>query len=208
MQLSETINKKWEPVLDHPDLPKITDPHRRAVTAMCLENVEKQYTQDQHSGLLTEGVATTTMALAVPAPATGGAAGNATHVSLDFADPVLISMVRRAMPQLVAYDVCGVQPMSGPTGLIFALKSRKDSMTGAELPGVTELDQESGADGDASGDVVATPGLLITAANGSGQTGTEFTTHSGLTTAAGEGDVTGEMSFSIEKLSVAAGNVL
>ena len=205
MQLSEEINKKWAPVLDHPDLPPIKDAHRRAVTAMCLENVEKQYTQDQHSGLLTEGAATTTMALAVPAPSTGGAAGNATHVSLDFADPVLISMVRRAMPQLVAYDVCGVQPMSGPTGLIFALKSRKDSMTGAELPGVTELDQESGADGDASGDVVATPGLLITGTNGSGQTGTEFTTHSGLTTAAGEGDVTGEMSFSIEKISVAAG---
>ena len=145
------------------------------------------------------------MALAVPAPSAGGAAGNATHVSADFADPVLISMVRRAMPQLVAYDVCGVQPMSGPTGLIFALKSRKDSMTGAELPGVSEIDQESGADSDASGDVVATPGLLITGTDGSGQTGTEFTTHSGLTTAAGEGNVTGEMSFSIEKISVAAG---
>jgi hypothetical protein len=95
--------------------------------------------------------------------------------------------------------------MSGPTGLIFALKSRVNSMTGDELPGVTELNQESGADGDASGDVVATPGLLITGNDGTGQTGTEYTAHSGLTTAAGEGDVTGEMSFSIEKISVAAG---
>jgi hypothetical protein len=206
MQLSENINKKWAPVLDHPDLPKITDPHRRAVTAMCLENVEKQYTQDQGgAGLLTEAAVTTNMGMSAPSPVTGGAAGNPTHVSIDFADPVLISMVRRAMPQLVAYDVCGVQPMSGPTGLIFALKSRVNSMTGAELPGVTEPDQESGTDGDASGDVVATPGLLITAADGSGQTGTEFTTHSALTNTAGEGDVTGEMSFSIEKVSVAAG---
>ena len=206
MQLSETINKKWAPVLDHPDLPKIKDPYRRAVTAICLENVEKQYTQDQTgSGMLMEAAATTTMGLTSTNPSLGGVAGGSVQVSADFADPVLISMVRRAMPQLVAYDVCGVQPMSGPTGLIFALKSRKDSMTGAELPGVTELDQESGADGDASGDVVATPGLLITGTNGSGQTGTEFTTHSGLTTAAGEGDVTGEMSFSIEKISVAAG---
>ena len=104
MQLSEEINKKWAPVLDHPDLPPIKDAHRRAVTAMCLENVEKQYAQDQGGGLLTEAVATTTMALAVPAPATGGVAGNATHVSADFADPVLISMVRRAMPQLAFFQ--------------------------------------------------------------------------------------------------------
>ena len=136
MQLNENISKKWAPVLDHPDLPKIADSHRRAVTAMMLENVEKQYSQDnQGSGMLME-TATTNMALAVPAPSTGGVAGNPTHVSLDFADPVLISMVRRAMPQLVAYDVCGVQPMSGPTGLIFALKSRGDGMTGGEIPGV------------------------------------------------------------------------
>ena len=206
MQLSENINKKWAPVLDHPDLPEIKDAHRRAVTAMCLENVEKQYAQDQQgAGLLTEAAATTTMALAVPAPATGGVAGNATHVSADFADPVLISMVRRAMPQLVAYDVCGVQPMSGPTGLIFALKSRVDSMTGDELPGVSEPNQESGADGHATGDLVATPGLLITGTDGTGETGNEFSAHSALTTAAGEGDVAGEMSFSIEKISIAAG---
>ena len=205
MQLSEEINKKWAPVLDHPDLPPIKDAHRRAVTAMCLENVEKQYTQDQHSGLLTEGAATTTMALAVPAPSTGGAAGNATHVSLDFADPVLISMVRRAMPQLVAYDVCGVQPMSGPTGLIFALKSRVNSMTGDEMPGVNvdSTTNESGASN--TGDTVKTPGLLITGTDGSGQTQDEYSASSGLTTATGEGSVTGEMSFSIEKVSIAAG---
>ena len=64
MQLSETINKKWAPVLDHPDLPKISDPYRRAVTALCLENTESQYAQDQQgSGLLTEAAPTTTMGL-------------------------------------------------------------------------------------------------------------------------------------------------
>ena len=124
MQLSETINKKWEPVLDHPDLPKISDPYRRAVTAMCLENVEAQYAQDnQGGGLLAEATPTTVMGLTSTNPSLGGVAGGSVQVSADFADPVLISMVRRAMPQLVAYDVCGVQPMSGPTGLIFALKS-------------------------------------------------------------------------------------
>ena len=206
MQLSETINKKWAPVLDHPDLPEIKDPYRRAVTAICLENVEAQYAQDQTgSGLLTEGAATTTMGLAQTHASLGGLANNPTHVSADFADPVLISMVRRAMPQLVAYDVCGVQPMSGPTGLIFALKSRVDSMTGAEMPGVNvdSVTNESGA--SSTGDTVKTPGLLITAADGSGQTGTEYAASSGLTNAVGEGDVTGEMSFSIEKISIAAG---
>jgi hypothetical protein len=103
MQLSETINKKWAPVLDHPDLPKISDPYRRAVTAMCLENVEKQYAQDQGgAGLLMEATPTTVMGLTDTSASLGGSAGNQTHVSADFADPVLISMVRRAMPQLVA----------------------------------------------------------------------------------------------------------
>ena len=165
MQLSETINKKWAPVLDHPDLPKISDPYRRAVTAMCLENVESQYAQDQQgSGLLMEATPTTTMGLTSTNPSLGGVAGGSVQVSADFADPVLISMVRRAMPQLVAYDVCGVQPMSGPTGLIFALKSRVNSMTGAEMPGVNAdtVASESGTPGHASGDLVKTPGLLIT----------------------------------------------
>ena len=206
MQLSETINKKWAPVLDHPDLPKIKDPYRRAVTAICLENVEKQYTQDQTgSGLLMEAAATTQIGLASTNPSLGGVAGNPVHVSADFADPVLISMVRRAMPQLVAYDVCGVQPMSGPTGLIFALKSRVNSMTGAEMPGVNvdSVTNESGTTG--AGDTVTTPGLLITANDGTGQTGSEYGASSALETDGGEGNIAGEMSFSIEKISIAAG---
>jgi len=208
MQLSETINKKWAPVLDHPDLPKISDPYRRAVTALCLENTETQYAQDNQgsAGLLSE-TATTTMGLTSTNPSLGGVAGGSVQVSADFADPVLISMVRRAMPQLVAYDVCGVQPMSGPTGLIFALKSRVNSMTGAEMPGVNvdTVASESGTPGHASGDNVTTPGLLITSDDGSGQTGNEYSASSALETDGGEGNVAGEMSFSIEKISIAAG---
>jgi len=209
MQLSEQVNKKWAPVLDHPDLPKITDAHRRAVTAICLENVEKQYAADQQSstgGLLMEATPTTVQGMTTAADFSGGA-GNPTHAAVDFADPVLISMVRRAMPQLVAYDVCGVQPMSGPTGLIFALKSRVNNQSGDEHPGVNvdTVASESGTPGHASGDLVKTPGLLITGTDGTAQTGNEYSASSALETAGGEADVAGEMSFTIEKVSIAAG---
>jgi len=209
MQLSEQVNKKWAPVLDHPDLPEIKDAHRRAVTAICLENVEKQYAADQQAstgGLLMEATPTTVQGMTTAADFSGGA-GNPTHASIDFADPVLISMVRRAMPQLVAYDVCGVQPMSGPTGLIFALKSRINDQSGNELPGVNPdgEDSESGTPGHASGDNVTTPGLLITGTDGTAQTGNEYSASSALETAGGEADVAGEMSFTIEKVSIAAG---
>jgi len=209
MQLSEQVNKKWAPVLDHPDLPEIKDAHRRAVTAICLENVEKQYAADQQAstgGLLMEATPTTVQGMTTAADFSGGA-GNPTHARIDFADPVLISMVRRAMPQLVAYDVCGVQPMSGPTGLIFALKSRINDQSGNELPGVNPdgEDSESGTPGHASGDNVTTPGLLITGTDGTAQTGNEYSASSALETAGGEADVAGEMSFTIEKVSIAAG---
>ena len=105
MQLQEQINSKWKPVLDHPDLPEIKDSHRRAVTAICLENVEAQAAADGQSGLLSEATPVTNMATTT-AVGVGGAAGgtDAGQVGVDFADPVLISMVRRAMPQLIAYD--------------------------------------------------------------------------------------------------------
>ena len=175
---------------------------------MCLENVEAQYAQDnQGGGLLAEATPTTVMGLTSTNPSLGGVAGGSVQVSADFADPVLISMVRRAMPQLVAYDVCGVQPMSGPTGLIFALKSRVNSMSGAEMPGVNAdtVASESGTPGHATGDLVKTPGLLITGTDGTAQTGNEYSASSALETDGGEGDIAGEMSFSIEKVSIAAG---
>ena len=109
---TEHLQEKWQPVLQHPDLPEIKDPYKRAVTTVILENQEKAMSED--SAFLTE---------AAPANQTSGVANW---------DPILISLVRRAMPSLIAYDICGVQPMTGPTGLIFAMKARYTSQTGTE----------------------------------------------------------------------------
>ena len=113
MYLSETHEKKWQPVLEHADLPKINDSYRRAVTATILENQERAMKED--AAFLNEAAPT-----------------NSTGASISNWDPILISLVRRAMPNLIAYDIAGVQPMSGPTGLIFAMRSRYQSQTGTE----------------------------------------------------------------------------
>ena len=206
MQLQEQINSKWKPVLDHPDLPEIKDSHRRAVTAICLENVEAQAAADGQSGLLSEATPVTNMATTT-AVGVGGAAGgtDAGQVGIDFADPVLISMVRRAMPQLIAYDVCGVQPMSGPTGLIFALRARVDSQSGAEiLYNETPLDK-SGGTATGTKDAADVPGLLIHTDGTGNVSANVYSSTVGSTVVTGEGNVGQEMSFSIEKISVAAG---
>jgi hypothetical protein len=103
--ITESLQKKWRSVVDHPDLPKITDPYRKKVVAQLLENEENALKEERTATqLLNENLTTT------------GAVQNW--------DPVLISLVRRAMPNLVAYDICGVQPMNGPTGLIFAMRAK------------------------------------------------------------------------------------
>lgn len=121
MFLKEEIAQKWAPVLEHADLPKITDKLRRDVTGQLLENtaVALQNGSDwsPRSLLLTEDP--------VPVNSVGGG-------GISNYDPVLITLVRRAMPNLVAYDLCGVQPMTGPTGLIFALRPRYSNQTGSE----------------------------------------------------------------------------
>ena len=206
MQLQEQINSKWKPVLDHPDLPEIKDSHRRAVTAICLENVEAQAAADGQTGLLSEATPVTNMATTT-AVGVGGAAGgtDAGQVGIDFADPVLISMVRRAMPQLIAYDVCGVQPMSGPTGLIFALRARVDSQSGAEiLYNETPLDKTGGT-ATGTKDAADVPGLLIHTDGTGNVSANVYSSSVGSTVVTGEGYVGQEMSFSIEKVSVAAG---
>ena len=205
MQLAEQINQKWSPVLDHPDLPEIKDSYRRAVTALCLENVEKQAMQDQNTtGLLSE-TAVTVQGMTTAADF-AGKAGNPTHANIDFADPVLISMVRRAMPQLIAYDICGVQPMSGPTGLIFALRARVDSQTGNEiLYNEAPLLDKSGGAATGTKDAASVPGLLIHTDGTGNVSANVYSTTVGLETADGEGNVSQEMSFSIEKISIAAG---
>ena len=105
---TEHLQEKWQPVLAHPDLPEIKDSYKRAVTTIILENQEKSLREDRQF-------------LGEAAPTNSSFGGNA---SLDSWDPILISLVRRSMPNLIAYDICGVQPMTGPTGLIFAMKSR------------------------------------------------------------------------------------
>ena len=131
----QVLMEKWGPVLDHESAPAITDSHKRAVTARLLENTEEALRQEaaQSSYSINEALAgTTTASVANP-------------------DPVLISLVRRAMPNLIAYDVASVQPMSGPTGLIFAMKARYEDSSGA----ITTADTEAlynEADTDFSGD--------------------------------------------------------
>jgi hypothetical protein len=193
MYLSETHEKKWQPVLEHPDLPEIKDSYRRAVTSVILENQEAALKED--ASFLNE---------AAPTNSTGSGVANW--------DPILISLVRRAMPNLIAYDIAGVQPMTGPTGLIFAMRSRYTSQTGAEAM----FDE---ADTDFSGRNAAgssTDGFSATANSGTnpavlndGSPGT-YTTGGAMTTAAAEalGDDSGnqfaEMAFSIEKSTVTA----
>ena len=190
MYLTENLQEKWQPVLEHPDLPKIGDSYKRAVTTVILENQEKAVREDQAF-----------MAEAAPANATGS--------SVDNWDPVLISLVRRAMPNLIAYDICGVQPMTGPTGLIFAMKSRYSTQGGTEAL-FDEADTDFSAR-DAAGDTGspdAQSGSNPATLNDSPSAGT-YTTGSGMTTAQAEtlGDGTdefAEMAFSIDKVTVTA----
>jgi hypothetical protein len=178
---TEHLQEKWQPVLEHNDLPEISDSYRKAVTTVILENQEKALKEDR--GFLGE---------AAPTNATGG--------NVDNWDPILISLVRRAMPNLIAYDVAGVQPMTGPTGLIFAMRSRYTNQTGTE-------NQYAEADSDFSG--AGTQAGTNPAVLNDGSPGT-YTGGTGMTTAAAEalGDSASnsfaEMSFSIEKNSVEA----
>jgi hypothetical protein len=123
MYLAEEIQKKWTPVLEHADLSPIKDAHRRSVTALMLENTEKALVEASAHGqyqTLTETAYSST----TPVNAMGSSSSTAGAGGIDTFDPVLISLVRRAMPNLIAYDICGVQPMTGPTGLIFAMRSK------------------------------------------------------------------------------------
>ena len=193
MYLSETHEKKWQPVLEHADLPKIGDSYRRAVTATILENQERAMKED--AAFLNEAAPT-----------------NATGANISNWDPILISLVRRAMPNLIAYDIAGVQPMPGPSGLIFAMRSRFDAQDGTEAL-FDEADTDFSGRNKAGSSV---DGFSSTAHSGTNPevlndtpAGT-YTTGTGMTTAAAEalGDASGnsfaEMAFSIEKSTVTA----
>jgi hypothetical protein len=192
MYLSENLQKKWEGVLDHPDLPAIKDPYRKAVTAVVLEN---QAQEMQKAGqVLNE---------ATPANAagTGGFGGSAAAGGpVAGFDPILISLVRRSLPNLIAYDVCGVQPMTGPTGLIFAMRSTYS--TANVTAGATEAfynEANTGFGGIAG----AQTALAVGAANAN-----TFVNNAAactaLATATAEDLTFQEMAFSIEKVTVTA----
>ncbi len=125
--LAEEAITKWGPVLEHADLSPIKDKHRRTVTAQLLENTERELgVAHKHSNfqyMLDEAAPTNSM---------GASSSDASTGAIDTFDPVLVSLVRRAMPNLIAYDVAGVQPMTGPVGLIFAMRSRYSNQTGNE----------------------------------------------------------------------------
>ena len=209
--LNEAITSKWKPVLDHPDLPEIKDAHRRSVVAQLLENQEHSAReQGQGSGGYS---APGLLGEAAPANAYGdGATG------IDSFDPVLISLVRRSMPNLIAYDICGVQPMTGPTGLIFALRSRFTNQSGTEAlyNEANTTFSRSAAGNTASQLVVAnTTGGKAQSSNDPttrtvAATGTGYTVSTGMTNAQAEalGDASTnafqEMAFSVEKVSVTA----
>ncbi len=190
---TEHLQEKWQPVLEHPDLPRIEDSYKRAVTTLLLDNQEKALKEDAQ--YLTE---------VAPVNAMSGG-------QMDTWDPILISLVRRAMPNLIAYDVCGVQPMTGPTGLIFAMRSSFISQDGAEAlmdESFPDISNQNAAGTIGGGDVGATetnPAVL----NDSPSAGT-YTSATGMTLAQAEalGDsgtnAFAEMAFSIEKSTVTA----
>ena len=200
MYLSEDIQNKWKPVIEHEDLPKIADTHKRSVTAVLLENTEK--------------------ALRESGSARGNFLSEATHANqtgadIDNFDPVLISLVRRAMPNLIAYDICGVQPMTGPTGLIFAMRAKYSNSSNSGVESFynevnTAFSTVTGSANTLGDKHVGTyPGNTTTGTANLAETGI-YNYGSGMATANAEalgisgGTAFPEMAFSIEKVSVTA----
>ena len=201
MYNSENLQEKWQPVLQHPDLPEIKDSYKKAVTSIILENQEKAMQED--NAFLSEA-----------APANSGLGLSA---NMGAYDPILISLVRRAMPNLIAYDVASVQPMTGPTGLIFAMKSKFSTQGGTEAlfnePDVGFSNDDAAGDLNSTAMTGTNPAVLNDASPGTYITGGAdygSTTGGGMTTAEAEalGDASAnsfaEMAFSIEKSTVTA----
>jgi len=219
---SEQLVEKWKPLLEYEGLDKIEDNHKRSVTAVLLENQEKFLRESQsfqdNGSLLNEAAPTNSAGSNPPgfsgtATATGPVAGF---------DPVLISLIRRSMPNLVAYDLAGVQPMSGPTGLIFAMRSKYNVQAGPEafykeadsaFSGMNaDLDNTSGFGNTSvgfgtTGQVGTNPSVLNPTASA---TSTDYNVGQGMETSAAEALGTSgspafnQMAFSIEKVTVTA----
>jgi hypothetical protein len=190
MSIRQQLMEKWAPVLNHESLPAIKDNYRKEVTAVLLENQEREMQKSAEALFESSPVNSGGSGIGL------GGAGASTGTVSGF-DPVLIALVRRAMPQMIAYDIAGVQPMTQPTGLIFAMKSKYTSQDGSEAL-FNEAETGFSGDGTSNGTSNWAPGT-----NGIGR---------GLTTAQGEalgqgGTTDGtfaQMAFSIEKTSVTA----
>lgn len=202
MFLTEEVKKKWAPVIDHPDVPAIKESWKKKVTTILLENTARELKNSPP-------------VLQEDAPA--NYAGAFPRTNLQGFDPILISLIRRSMPNLLAYDICGVQPMTGPTGLIFALKSKYTSQAGGEA-----LFYEANTAFSAAGLGGSHTGTHPAAnSTGGAANDTDYTYSTGMTTLEGEGlgprlssvNATGhvtpntaipEMAFSIDKVTVTA----
>ena len=225
---AEHLQEKWDPILSYDGAPKIEDAHRKMVTAVLLENQEK-FLREQNNFLYEAGP--TNAGNAAGASGAFGADSTAAGPTAGF-DPVLISLIRRSMPNLVAYDLAGVQPMNGPTGLIFAMRSRKDSQSGDEtffdevdtafsaqndgndLSQGAYTDNEGADTGSNVGFGTTSPGAKHGnnpgALNASGGDQKDYAVGQGMQTGDAEalggatGDQFNEMAFSIEKVTVTA----
>ena len=202
MFLSEELQNKWQPVLEHPELEAIKDPYKKAVTAVILEN------QQREMAAAAQQLNETAPSVAAPTNLTGG---------VQNFDPILISLVRRALPNLIAYDVAGVQPMTGPTGLIFAMRAKYNAQgTPGSLDANEAFFNEAntifsgtrssinpfGFANSTTGDTSTNPVASLTA--------NAFTTGVGMSTSAAEAlgataeTAFNQMAFSIEKVTVTA----
>ena len=208
---TDTLIKKWGPILEHASAPEITDRHKKAVMAQLLENQEVAVRESQSGGYHQQ---TNLLNEAAPTNQFGGSV-NPADGAIDYVDPVLISLVRRAMPNLIAYDIAGVQPMSGPTGLIFAMRSRyapARDQAGAEAlfneadTAYSSSSNNAGASAPKNGTQTGSdPSDLLGSSDDS-----EYDYAGGMTTAEAEalGDADSnqfqEMAFSIDKIAVTA----
>ena len=216
---AEYLQEKWAPILDYSGMDQIKDAHRRSVTAILLENQERELREERE--FLTEGPTVNTN--------TGANAGFSAGAGSPVAgfDPVLISLIRRSMPNLIAYDLCGVQPMNGPTGLIFAMRSRYSNQTGTEAffnEADSAFSGQNAALGLTDGFSGVAVGMGTTAqggtnpsildgsnqANNAGTGSDQYNVGQGMRTDDSEdlgtsgGGAFNEMAFSIEKVTVTA----
>ena len=193
------IVAKWGPILEHANFAPIVDNHRKSTTATILENTERALREDRSSVSLSSLLMETPTNNAGGYGSTGFSSGADATGPVAGYDPVLISLVRRAMPNLIAYDIAGVQPMTGPTGLIFAMRSKYGAANSASEAFYNEADtQYSGNTGAGSVAQGANTGIGDTAATGVAMSTTK------AEALGSTGGQFAEMAFSIEKVAVEA----